>query len=312
MTAPIRKVLLVGANGSLGSDVLDALVAAGSFDVSILQRSNSSSKPAHADRITTIPVSPVMTLDELQTAVTGQDAVIAAFPLKDVTQHLRLAEAAFHAGVRRYIPADYGSCDASRPQPQKYLQLYRDKDAVQKKCAELAASASAASKPFTWTSIVCGHFFDWAVRHEHLGLDIDGRKALLLDGGVTKASMSTMPQVAKAVVAVLQRPEVTENRFVHIQGFCVTPLEVVAAFERATGAVWHKETVDSNALLEREFEKYKAGDDHAVHEIVYVLGAVDADWTTLPTFAMDLLGLEEENLDKVVADLVAEHSAKKA
>lgn len=310
MSAPIKKVLLVGASGSLGSDVLGALVAANTFDVSILQRSNSSSKPAHADIITTIPVSPAMELAELEAAVTGQDAVIAAFPLKDVNQHLRLAQAAFNAGVRRYIPADYGSCDASRPQPQKYLPLYRDKDAVQKKCAELASSAPDG--PFTWTSIVCGHFFDWAVRHNHLGLDIDGRKALLLDGGATKASMSTMPQVARAVVRVLERPDVTANRFVHIQGFCATPLEVVAAFERATGAVWHKESVDSNALLEKEFEKYKKGDEHAVHEIVYVLGAVDADWTTLPTFAMDLLGLEEENLDKVVAELVAEHNAKKA
>lgn len=303
----IKKVCLVGANGSLGTQVLDELVKGSSFDVSVLVRANSTSEPAHAGSVTKISISPDMTLEELTTAVSGQDAVIAAFPVKDVNQHLRLAEAAFNAGVKRYIPADYGSCDASQPQPQKHLPLYRDKNAVQQKCAQLAASAPEG--PFTWTAIVCGHFFDWAVRHNHIGMDLATRTALIFDDGARKASYSTMRQVARAIVAVLQKPDETANRFVHMQSFNVTQLEILAAFERATGASWHKQFVDSNAYLTREGEKFDAGDKTAMDKIVYALGAVDSDWTTRSTFAMDLLGLKEENMDVILSGILAEQSA---
>src|SRR6478735_210248 len=109
----LHKICLVGANGRVGAPILDALVADGSFEVSILKRHGSSSEPAHADAITPISVPAALPLDALMQALRGQDAVIAAFAVKDVSQHLRLAEAAARAGVTRFIPADFGSCDAA-------------------------------------------------------------------------------------------------------------------------------------------------------------------------------------------------------
>lgn len=308
----IQKVLLVGANGSLGTVVLDALVQA-NFAVSVLIRSNSASEPAHSASIAKIPISPEMQLDELVTALTGQDAVVAAFPLKDVNQHLRLVEAAYRAGVKRYIPADYGSCDAASAQAQKHLQLYRDKHLVQLKCEKLGESAAADGKgPFTWTSIVCGHFFDWGLHNNYFHLDLDTQTALILDAGDTKASASTLGRVAETVVRVLQRAEETKNRFVFVQSFCPTALEVVAALERATGSSWKKQHVDSNGVLAREQKKLEEGDAHAVHDIVFVLGNVNADWTLRKEFAMDLLDLKDESLDDVVKRVVEEHQQKKA
>ncbi|KAJ2957010.1 hypothetical protein NQ176_g11283 [Zarea fungicola] len=75
------------------------------------------------------------------------------------------------------------------------------------------------------------------------------------------------------------------------------------------GTKWHTAHVDSNAYLDRETAKHEAGDEHAVHNIVFVLGAVNADWTRSPEFAMDLLGLEDENLDAVVGNVVNEFRA---
>jgi nucleoside-diphosphate-sugar epimerase len=310
MSTPIKKVCLVGANGSLGSVILDALVAEGTLSVSVMLRANSTSTPAHAAVLTRIPIDPSFDGPELARLLVGQDAVVAAFPLQDVNQHLRLAEAAYKAGVRRYIPADYGSCDARSPQAQRHLQLYRDKAAVQALCERLADGAAADGAPFTWTSIVSGHFFDWGLRNNYLHLDVAAKKALILDAGVTKASMSTLPRVAAAVVRVLQRQDETRNRFVFVQSFCPTPLEVVAALERATGEPWHTARVDSNAFLDRQAKALEAGDEHALHDIVFVLGAVDADWTRRDDFAMDLLGFEDENLDAVVGNTLNEMRAK--
>lgn len=310
MSAPIQKVCLVGANGSLGSVILDALVTAGTFSVSVLVRASSTSTPAHADTVTYIPIAPAFDGPELARLLVGQDAVVAAFPVQDVGQHLRLAEAAYAAGVRRYIPADYGSCDARSPQAQRHLRLYRDKAAVQARCEALAGTAARDRVPFTWTSVVSGHFFDWGLRNNYLHLDVANRKALVLDAGVTKASASTLPRVAATVVRVLQRADATRNRFVFVQSFCPTPLELVAALERATGHPWHTAHVDSNGFLDRETKALEQGDEHAVHNIVFVLGAVDADWTRRDEFAMDLLGFEDEDLDAVVRDVVNDMRAK--
>lgn len=157
----LQKICLVGANGTLGTVLLDGLVAANSFTISILKRTSSTSTPAHADAFTQIPIPDSLPLDTLTEALHGQDAVIAAFPLRDVSQHLRLVEASFRAGVKRVIPADFGSCDAaSSPQASRLLKLYRDKNMVREKCERIAQHNSG----FTWTALVCGHFFDVGLR----------------------------------------------------------------------------------------------------------------------------------------------------
>ena len=308
-SGPITKVLLVGANGTVGSVILEGLVQARCFDVSVLRRSTSTSPPTDA-AVRTVSVSPDLPLDELTAACEGQDAVVAAFPLKDVSQHLRLVEAAFRAGVRRFIPADYGSCDAASPQPQHHLKLYRDKTLVRDKCETLGEHAARDGKPFTWTSIICGHFFDYGLEGGLLHFNLDTHKAQILDGGDIKASASTLRRVAESVVAVLQRLDVTRNRAVYVQSFCPTQLEVLAALERATGTAWHTQHLDSNAYLERQSKLLAEGDHEATEEIVFVLGTVDADWTTRDGFAMELLGLQDEKLDDVVAAVVAKHKAK--
>ncbi|KAF4982114.1 hypothetical protein FZEAL_2220 [Fusarium zealandicum] len=294
----LKKVLLVGGNGTLGTVLLDSLVSSNSFDVTVAKRASSSSKPAHAD-IATIPDD--MSVDGLVPVLKDYDVVIASFPLKDVTQHTRLAEAASKAGVKRFVPADFGSCDAQSDEAKKLLRLYRDKDRVRERCVELAGQNSG----FSWTALVCGHFFDYGVRDGLLHTDLKTNTATILDKGDVPASASTLRRVAEALVAALQRPDVSRNRVLYVQSFCKTQLEVVAALEKATGAQWTREHVDSAAFVEREVNKYAVNQSHhAMEEIVFVLGALDADWRKKDDFAMKELGLEDEDMDKVVQEIV--------
>ncbi|PTB37606.1 uncharacterized protein TrAFT101_005515 [Trichoderma asperellum] len=309
---PIKKVCLVGANGTLGSVILKGLIQADCFDISVLQRSNSSSSsPSSIPRILVPPELPV---EDVAKALTGQDAVIAAFPLGQGDQHLRLAEAAFQAGVQRFIPADFGSCDASDPEPQKYLPLYRKKTLVREKCEALAVQATQHGSAFSWTTVICGHFFDHGLRDGLLHIDFDTRTAQILDGGATKASTSTLRRIAEATVRVLQRAEQTRNRAVYVQSFNPSQLDVVAALEKAMGEPWHMQHIDSKPYLEDAQKRLKSEEPQAVldaiEDIVFVLGALDADWTKRDGFAMDLLGLEDENLEDVVQEVVAAYRAE--
>ncbi|KAH8670574.1 hypothetical protein BGZ61DRAFT_497717 [Ilyonectria robusta] len=296
------KVCLVGGNGNLGTILLDGLVAAGDFTVTVAKRTSSKSAPAHASSIEQITIPDDMSVAGLADALRGQDVVIASFPLVDVNQHLRLVEAAALAGVKRFVPADFGSCDAASPNARRLLKLYRDKDLVRQKCEEIAA----ANEAFSWTALVCGHFFDYGVHDGLLHFDLENKTADILDDGSVRASASTLRRVAEGTVAALRRPEPTRNRTLYIQSFCRSQPEVLAALERVTGVTWTRRTIDSKAYIEEASRKLDVEwTKHTMEEIVFVLGALEADWTKEEGFAMELLGLEDEDLDQVVAEVVA-------
>ncbi|KAK4071716.1 uncharacterized protein Triagg1_5954 [Trichoderma aggressivum f. europaeum] len=309
---PLNKVCLIGANGTLGSVILQALVTANCFDVSVLQRSSSSSSTTFGPSVTRLVVGSDLAVDELTEALKGQDAVVAAFPLGQGDQHLRLVEAAFNAGVKRFIPADFGSCDAADAEPQKYLPLYRKKTAVREKCEALAAQDGSAA--FSWTTLVCGHFFDHGLRDGLLHINFDTRTAQILDGGAIRASTSTLRRIAEATVRILQRPVETRNRALYVQSFNPTQLEIVAALEKTMGDKWHVQHVDSKPYLEDAQKRLESDDEKAVlvaiEDIVFVLGALDADWTRRDGFAMELLGLKDESLEDVVNEVVAAYRAE--
>ncbi|UNI23079.1 hypothetical protein JDV02_008919 [Purpureocillium takamizusanense] len=306
MGSPVRKVCLVGASGTVGSAILSELLAARCFIVSVLRRSTSSSVPRQTEAIASIlSVSPAFDTDELSQALVGQDAVVAAFPVSDVGQHLRLAEAAARAGVLRFIPADFGSCDASNSFAQECAQLYRDKMRIRGYCGELAARSAT----FSWTSLVCGHLFDKDLYEGYLRFHLDTCSAEIFDGGHDRASSSTLRRIGQAVVSVLRdHLEETCNRTLFIQSFNPTQAEILAALEQATSKTWRTKHIDSDVFLERQRRRFEEGNEDALEEIVFVLGTRDADWSHKDSFANRLLGLENENLDNVVSQVVAKHA----
>lgn len=319
----ISTVAVVGANGNLGGPVLQALVDAGRFRVSVLRRASSQSV-VPGEKEGTVNVLAVAddswTVDGLAALLHGQDAVVVCFPLKDVDHHLRLADAAAAAGVRRYIPADFGSVDARSVRAQQLVPLFEKKERVRALLIQLAAQRPT----FVWTSIVGGHFFDWGMHHNFLHVNMDTRVSdvVLGDGSGPRSSLSTLARLGEAVVKVLSRgadDAATANRVLFVQSFCVSQNEVQAAVERATAAhprderppAWKVTHIDTEAYIQERKVKADAGDLAAVEDLVFALGVIEGDWTTKgDEYAMDLLGLKDEDLDTVMAKVVAEHKPR--
>ncbi|UQC81561.1 NmrA-like family protein [Colletotrichum lupini] len=299
-----KSVLLVGANGTLGAKILDSLVAAKSFKLSALKRAGSKSTIAYpADQVQVIEVDNDLSYEGLKKAFTGQEVVIVSFRLRDLDQHLRIAEAAFAAGVKHFMPADFGSIDADNPRARELIPLYRWKRAVRQKAQELADK----NPDFAWTGIVCGHFFDWGVKEGFLHAYLDTKKIDVIDGGDIKASVATLPRVGEAVVRILNLgvTEVTKNKTLFIQSFCITQNELLQSLEKATGAKWTVNKVESESFIAEHKVKADAGDAEAIEDLVFAVGQLDANWTKRDDFAMKTLGLEDEDLDTVIADVVA-------
>ncbi|KAJ9145504.1 Isoflavone reductase [Pleurostoma richardsiae] len=297
----IRNVTLVGANGNLGTVMLDVLVASELFRVTVLKRSSSKSAPAHADKIRIVEMTDGFKVDELAELLKGEDAVIATFPLRDVGQHIRLAEGAAIAGVKRFIPADFGSCDSSDARARELVKLFERKVQVRDALQRLAGEHEG----FSWTSLVGGHFFDWGLRENFLHFNLPERKADIIDDGDKKSSQSTLKRYGEATVQVFQREDVTKNKMLFIQSFCVSQNEVLHSLEKATGVKWTVNHIDSEKFIKEQKTLADAGDLQAIEELVFTLGAIDGNWEEKGNFAMDLLGLQNEGLDEVVQSVVA-------
>lgn len=298
----IKNVALLGATGDLGAPMLKVLIAASTFHITILQRRSSKSVPFSDPSVRIVAVDDDMSLESLREALEGQDAVIASFRPRDVDVHLRLADAAAAAGVKRFIPADFGSCDSSSERVQELVPLFLAKVHVRERLQELAM----AKPEFTWTSFVTGHLFDWGLKENFLHFNLKTRTADILDDGKYRSSTSTLERVSEAVVKVLQNEEIGHNKMLFVQSFCVSQLDVLASLEKATGDKWKVNWLNSEKFIKESKVKADAGDKEAVEDLVFALGAVDGDWENKDDFAMELLGLKNEELDEVVRRIVSE------
>ncbi|KAG8165785.1 hypothetical protein KVR01_004337 [Diaporthe batatas] len=207
-----RKVTLVGATGNIGKHILDALVAAG-HQVSVITRSSS-----------TVTVPENVTLhrgdynDEafLESALKGQDVLIAAlaFGAYDVQTHLFRAAAA--ANVRWIVPCEFAA-DPKAPL-NDHMPLMKAKQPYRELVEELGVSS--------WIGVVNG-------------LWLDTKTAALYDDGDTKTNFTTLRRVGESLAAVLGWPEDElakfRNDWVYFSSFHITQRDIWAAAMRATG-----------------------------------------------------------------------------
>lgn len=295
----IKNVALLGANGTLGPSVLDELLAA-SFTVTVLKRASSNSPDNYPSGVLIAQVPDDMDVDTLAEILRSQDALVATIKGSQTDVQVKLAQACVKAGVQRMIPADFGSCDSSSQWTQNLVPLYKHKTALREQLTELAKQNTG----FSWTSLVCGHFFDWSP--EFLHIYPKQRKADIIDDGTTKWSASTLSQIGKATARILQKPDETRNQAVYVQSFCISQNELMAALEHATSSKWETTKFDSKLYEKEEKAKADDGDLEAVENLVWMLGALDADWTKRENFAMQKLGLENEDLQTIVNRMAKE------
>ena len=300
--ASVKTITLIGAHGNLGQVLLTALLSSPKqFQVQVLQRDSSTSPPP-SQGVTTIRIPDRFPVEDLTAALTSQDAVIVCFPLADLSTHLRIAEAAYAAGVKRFIPADFGSVDSRSEYARQLVKLFDKKVRVQELLESLSAKGVQEGKEWGWTSLVTGHLYDWGLRNGFLHLWPDEKRAEILGDGERKSSLSTLRRVGEAVVKILEAKEgdYRENmkgRVLMIQSFCVSQNEVLTMLERVTEETWEMRHEDTEGFIKRHKELVDAGNQESIENLVFALGVADGNWEEKGDFAMGLLGLADEDLE---------------
>ncbi|KAF2730569.1 isoflavone reductase family protein, partial [Polyplosphaeria fusca] len=125
-----QSILLLGATGETGGDILEGLLEDGSLDVTCLIQPSSASKPvvqALKDRgIKTVIGDLGGDTDALAEVVRGYDTIISAIAAFAQKAQLSLVDAAAKAGTKRFVPCGFTIVCP----PEGVMQLREDQEAV--------------------------------------------------------------------------------------------------------------------------------------------------------------------------------------
>jgi saccharopine dehydrogenase-like NADP-dependent oxidoreductase len=148
----IKNIVIIGAGGRLGPSILAAFDKDPNFTVSILSRNSSTQTfPAH---ITVHRVSDDYPEAELLKAFKGQDAIVSTIATASTAQQHAIIDAAIKAGVKRFVPSEFGS-DTRNDKAMAILPQY-----FKGKADTVEYLKSKESTGLTWTAFVTGCFFE--------------------------------------------------------------------------------------------------------------------------------------------------------
>ena len=280
--------------------MFQALVNAG-FRVSILTRSNKLG--AYASNINVFEVD-FNSVESLTTALKGVDAVVSTVGGAAVDNQTVLIDAAIAAGVKRFIPSEFGNV-TTNPKVEKfpvYSSVFKIRNYLQE---------NAAAGKLSWTVLACGAFLDLVLNTPTL-LDFQNHTVTILDEGDNRISSTSLPAVGKAIAAILQNFDATENRVMHVSEAILTQNQLIGfAKEIRPDIEWSISKEQSSLLLQESLEEFGAGDFSVPTFMKLLKGTALAGDTYGAAFDVtdnELLGIKElapADLKKLIAEKLA-------
>ncbi|PTB44822.1 hypothetical protein M441DRAFT_42971 [Trichoderma asperellum CBS 433.97] len=244
--ASFKHIALLG-KGMLGSAVLSQLLDQG-FDVTLFTRSKSSVK----DLPSGVQVAEVdySSLSSLIDALKGKDAVVSTVAPAAIPEQKIIIDAAIEAGVKRFIPADFGAL--STDPLAKDLPIHIPTTQIRQYLAEKAADGQIEYTVFS-NGLFMELIFSVPFFFDHVN-----RKVELVDNGENPFSVTTVASIAKAVTNLLKNPEGTENRIIFIHDMTVTQAQLVRLVKKhlLSDPEWTETKVDAAVELQKSLESF--------------------------------------------------------
>ncbi|PVF94880.1 NAD(P)-binding protein [Serendipita vermifera] len=209
------KIVQSGATGNIGAPIFEALNSSNKFELTVLSRSGSKfTAPENVVR-KDVDFTDVQSLSE---AMKGNDALVITIgrTAGDVfTVQKTLIDAAIEAGVKRVIPAHFGTDTERSP----------GKDQVVSKAILNVMSyikEKAEEGKITWTVVIPG------LKAGYAGFSIPNRSAILFDGGNSKYNYTLCSTIAQSIVSILSTdPTDTENKALRIHDWFISQNELL-------------------------------------------------------------------------------------
>ncbi|KAF9289830.1 hypothetical protein BGZ68_008553 [Mortierella alpina] len=218
-------IAVAGATGTLGSPITKALLAAG-YRVKILTRGTAANdKLTEFQSSGAIVVFDAFSGNNLVTALHGVDIVVSAVGSDFYSSQVPLIDAAKAAGVKRFVPSEFGMDNIKYTKLNDLHPILVDKgkirDYIEKSGME-------------HTYIFNGIFAEYLPA---FGFDVKKKTATIHVPPTTRASMSLLADVGRFTALALASPR-SRNATLHVASYTGTMQEYVQLFEQATGSKW--------------------------------------------------------------------------
>ncbi|RKP09826.1 hypothetical protein THASP1DRAFT_4382, partial [Thamnocephalis sphaerospora] len=216
------NIAVAGGSGDLGSRLVRALLADGSYRVSVLARANPDNKVLDNLRKqgASIVIVDYHLHDELVQALQEIDILVCTLYYGAI-QELQplLIRAAAAAGVRRFVP-----CDFVDESIELQSIAHEDPDAVRR---------DIVKAQLEYTRYYCGTFYRYLPTLS-LGIDLKNRTATIVGKGDKPISLVHDEDLARFIAASLKDPR-SKNTRLGFQSSTMTYLELIAAVEKYSG-----------------------------------------------------------------------------
>lgn len=194
------------------------------------------------------------------------DTVICAFGRGAIAKQIELIKWADESEhVKWFFPSEYGTDIEYGPQS-------KDEKPHQQKL-KVRAFVRNEVKHLGVTYVVTGPYFESWAKGAMPGVavswfDVDNKEAQLIADGEGLIGFTSMPDVGKLVVAALQHPEaatagVGQDKALKVNSFEVTSNQVVAEYEKQTGAKWKVSYVPLSEVRKQEEAMWAEGNPKA-------------------------------------------------
>lgn len=206
------------------------------------------------------------------------------------------------AGVKFFIPSEYGLANNHSLLRKDYPVLFGDKNAIQDRLEAVRLQGK-----IDYALVFVGLFLDWGL--DGFVIDLKNKKARLWDGGDRPLSMTTLASTAKAVVGVLEG-KVQGKREVRVKDINISQKRL---YELATEVVgkdgWEVETVSTAETEAVAWEKLKQGNAGLDDIYAFVRRAATAEQYGQPwksdeddSTSLGLSPWSEDDVKKLIAE----------
>lgn len=192
-------------------------------------------------------------LESLTAALQGIDGLVSTVAQEAIESQTVLIDAAIAAGVKRFIPSEYGSCTTSPKLETSpiYGPMFKIRQYLQEK---------ARAGKLTWTVLACGAFLEFLFGGPFL-LDFANHKAVLYDEGDNRISSTALPNIGKAIAGILKSPEATKNKVVRTSEVILTQNRLLEVAQELEPTIkWETSRVQTSAILKEGLDGISAGD----------------------------------------------------
>jgi uncharacterized protein YbjT (DUF2867 family) len=197
----------------------------------------------------------------LTTALRGIDGVVSAVGPEGIDGQGTLIEAAVAAGVKRFIPSEFGSV-TTHPDLQSmphYSSIFRVRQLLQKK---------ADAGDLSWTVLACGGFLEFVFDAPFI-LDFKNHAATLYDDGNNRITSTSLKNIGKAIATIFSNPEATKDRVLRLSEVIVTQNQLLGiARELQPDIKWNFKTVETDELLQEGLAAPLDANGHPEHAAV--------------------------------------------